>query len=112
MRWQLQARCSRCYTRLNARAFPMKNCRLRQLDRRTIAIEINALNRRPIVLRGVGNFELDGDFGTALRVEISDSDGVFEVVLKECEWDGRVESGERFDCEFALQLDATSLCPS
>jgi hypothetical protein len=90
----------------------MQNYRLHQLDGRTIAIEINALNRRPIVLRGVGSFELAGDFGPALRVEIPDSDGAFEIVLKECEWDGRVESGERFDCEFALQLDANCLCPS
>ena len=89
----------------------MHNHRLQQLDGRTIAIELQSLNRQTI-LRGVGRFERTGEFGPALRVEIAESTGAFAIVLKEREWDGQIESGERFDCEFALHLDATSLCPS
>jgi len=89
----------------------MQNYRLHHLDGRTIAIEVNALTHRTI-LRGVGNFEWTGDFGPALRVEISESDGAFEIILKASEWDGRIESGEPFDCDFSLRLDATYLCPS
>ena len=32
-----------------------------------------------------------------------------KILLKEREWDGRIESGERFDCDFAVQLDAACM---
>jgi hypothetical protein len=87
----------------------MPHFRLQQLDNRTIAIELSVQNRRT-VLRGRGQFQVAGAFGPVLRVGIADPAGDFEILLKEQEWDGRIESGERFDCDFAVQLDAACLC--
>ena len=87
----------------------MPNYRLQQLDKRTVAVELSVQNRRTI-LRGHGHFEPTGEFGPVLRVGVEDPAGNFEILLKEREWDGRIESGERFDCDFAVQLDAACLC--
>ena len=89
----------------------MQNYRLDQLHGRTIAIELAALTRR-IVVRGVGNFERSGDFGPALRVEIPEAEGAFELILKEDEWAGRIETGERFSCDYALTLEADCAFPT
>ena len=87
----------------------MPNLRLQQLNNRTIAIELSVQNRRT-VLRGIGHFEPAGEFGPVLRVGVSDPAGDFEILLKEREWDGRIESGARYECDFAVQLDASCLC--
>jgi hypothetical protein len=86
----------------------MADFTLKQLDNRTIAIELSIQNRRT-VFRGRGRFQPAGEFGPVLRVGISDPAGDFEILLKEREWDGRIESGERFDCDFAVQLDAACM---
>jgi hypothetical protein len=87
----------------------MPNYRLQQLDKRTVAIELSVQNRRTI-LKGMGRFEPAGEFGPVLRVGVADPAGDFEILLKEREWDGRIESGERFECDYAVQLDAACLC--
>jgi hypothetical protein len=89
----------------------MQDPRLRQLNNRTVAVELTILNRRTI-LRGMGRFEADGEFGPALHVAVSDASGEYEFIVKEQEWDGRIQPGERFECDFALQLDASCLCAS
>jgi hypothetical protein len=86
----------------------MQNYRLDQLHGRTIAIEVGALTRR-MIMRGVGKYERTGEFGPALRIEIPEGDDTFELVLKEDEWDGQIETGERFNCDFAFALNAD--CP-
>jgi hypothetical protein len=35
--------------------------------------------------------------------------GAFEIILKESEWDGQVESGSQYDCDYTVQLDASCL---
>ena len=87
----------------------MPNYRLQQLDNRTVAVELSVQNRRTI-LRGRGRFESAGECGPVLRVGVQDPAGDFEILLKEREWDGRIETGERFECDFAVQLDAACLC--
>src|SRR5437870_260675 len=82
---------------------------LRQLDKRTIAIELTVRDQKR-VLKGVGRFEKGGPLGRALHVGIHDSGGDFEIILKEDEWRGPIEPGDRFACDFAVQLDATCLC--
>jgi hypothetical protein len=83
---------------------------LRQLDKRLIAVELTVRDQKR-VLKGTGNYHASGDLGPSLHVEINDAAGGFEFVLKESEWKGQIESGERFNCDFAVQLDASCLCP-
>jgi hypothetical protein len=87
----------------------MQDYELRQLDERTIALEVSIANRK-CVLKGIGHFEPRGEFGASLRVGIEDPTGNFEVVLKENQWNGRIHTGEQFDCDFAVELDASCLC--
>jgi hypothetical protein len=82
---------------------------LRQLDQRTIALEVSIANRK-CILKGTGRYEPRGEFGASLRVGVKDPTGNFEVVLKESQWNGRIHTGEEFDCDFAVQLDASCLC--
>ena len=87
----------------------MQDYDLRQLDQRTIALEVSIANRKRI-LKGIGRFEMRGEFGPSLRVGVKDPTGDFEVVLKQDQWNGRIHTGEEFDCDFAVQLDASCLC--
>jgi hypothetical protein len=89
----------------------MQDYNLRQLDQRTIALEVQIANRR-CVLKGVGQFEPRGELGALLRVGVEDPSGNFEVVLLEKQWNGRIHTGEAFDCDFAVQLDSSCLCAS
>jgi hypothetical protein len=82
---------------------------LRQLDQRTIALEISIASRTRVV-KGVGKFEAAGEFGPALRVSVKEPAGSFEIVLREREWSGQVTTGEHFNCDFALRLDASCVC--
>lgn len=87
----------------------MQDYELRQLDQRTIALEVSIASRR-CILKGTGRFEPRGEFGPSLRVDVKDPTGNFEVVLKQDEWTGRIHTGEEFGCDFAVQLDASCLC--
>ena len=82
---------------------------LRQLDQRTIALEVSIASRK-CILKGTGQYEPRGEFGPTLRVGIQDPSGNFEIILKESQWNGRITTGEQFDCDFAVQLDANCLC--
>lgn len=88
----------------------MQDSNLRKLDHRTVAVELS-FPGRSCVLKGTAIFDSRGEFGPALRVDIKDPAGDFEIVLKEGQWRGQISSGERFDCDFALQLDSNCLCP-
>ena len=87
----------------------MQDNDLRQLDQRTIALEVS-FGTRKCVLKGVGRYESRGEFGPSLRVGIQDPSGNFEIILKESQWNGRVTTGENLDCDFKVQLDASCLC--
>jgi hypothetical protein len=81
----------------------MQDFKLQQLDQRTIAIKLTVGGQKG-VFRGVGQFDADGTVGPALRVKVAYPAGDFEVVLKEGQWNGRIESGEQFGCDFALSM--------
>jgi hypothetical protein len=87
----------------------MQKVSLRQLDKRTIAVEV-ALPDRKQVLKGTGRFDSRAKWGPSLCVAIDDPAGSFEIVLSESEWQGKIEPGKRFECDFAIQLDASCLC--
>ena len=78
----------------------MQRYSLRQLDRKTIALRLISPSGWPI-LRGVGRFD---DDALALYICIEDSGGSFEFVFFEEQWEGHIESGESFACDFAIRL--------
>lgn len=90
------------------RELSMQKLRLEQLDERSVAVALRAQGRQTI-LRGVARFESSGEFGPALRMVFAEPTGAFEIILKESEWDGQVESGSQYDCDYAVQLDASCL---
>ena len=87
----------------------MQDFGLSQLDQRTIAVELCIANRKQL-LKGIGQYDSQGELGPSLHIGIQDAAGDFEIVLKENEWNGRIRTGEQFRCDFALQLDAAYLC--
>jgi hypothetical protein len=86
----------------------MQDSELRKLDKRSIAIEL-AVRDQKSVFKGVGHFDDHGKNGPALRVEIQHPLGNFAIQLRTNEWQGEIESGEKFGCEFLLHLNAASL---
>jgi hypothetical protein len=92
----------------NGQALSMQKLRLDQLDERSVAVELRVQGRHT-VLRGVARYEPSGEFGPALRMVFAEPSGAFEIILKESEWDGQVESGSQYDCDYAVQLDASCL---
>jgi hypothetical protein len=87
----------------------MRDFELRELDSHSVAVEVVFPDRR-CVLKGRGHFELRGEFGPCLRVNIADPTGDFEILLKQNQWSGQILTGEKFSCDFAVQLDANCLC--
>jgi hypothetical protein len=86
----------------------MQDSELRKLDKRSIAIELTVRDQKS-VFKGVGHFDDHGKNGPALRVEIQHPLGNFAIQLRTNEWQGEIESGEQFGCEFLLHLNAASL---
>jgi hypothetical protein len=86
----------------------MQDSALRKLDRRTIAIEL-AVRDQKSIFKGVGHFDNDGKGGSVLRVEISHPQGNFAIQIRANEWEGQIDSGEEFGCEFLLRLNAASV---
>jgi len=79
---------------------------LRELDKRTISVELLLPGGRRRV-HGVGRYEPASEVGPALFVEIHDPAGDFEIVLQEGKFSGPIEPCTQGDCEFLLQLDAS-----
>jgi len=86
----------------------MEDSPLRKLDKRTIAIVL-AVRDQKSILKGVGHFEDDGKKGAALRVEVSHLHGRFAIQLRANEWEGEIESGEQFGCDYVLHLSDVSV---
>jgi hypothetical protein len=80
---------------------------LRQLDRKTVALRLISPNGWPI-MRGLGRFD---EGALALYICIEDSGGSFEFVFYEEQWQGQIESGESFACDFAIRLNEAGNLP-
>lgn len=87
----------------------MSNPTLQQLDQRTVAIELT-VNQAIRILKGTGQYEPDTEFGPVLKIALDEESGLFELMLKEREWSGGITTGERFGCDYAIRLEASSLC--
>lgn len=86
----------------------MQKLRLEQLDGHSVAVEL-LVQGRQTVLRGRARYESSGEFGRALRLAFEEPAGDFEIILDERQWDGQVESGQPYDCDYAVHLDASCI---
>jgi hypothetical protein len=84
----------------------MQNLSLRQLDGRKVAVELIVQDQKR-VLKGVAHFDSDGDLGSVLRVVISDPSGDFEILVRENQWKGKIEPGDKLKCDYLLRLGST-----
>jgi hypothetical protein len=76
-------------------------------DGRLVAVvfEIDGMER---VVQGTAHYEVDELLGPVLRVSVApdesdDSGGPADVLIAESEWDGRIETGEEFGCDYCFR---------
>jgi hypothetical protein len=83
--------------------------RFAQLDQATIAVELsqNGLKKS---LRGIGTYGRDPELGSVLRINVRESWGDFDFVLKEDDFAGEITRGGPSGCEFQICLTAECLC--
>jgi len=79
---------------------------LAALHQRTVAVQLalregEATSDKTVIGRGV--YEHDSELGNILRIELPSEVGCHFVIV-ESSWDGQVESGERFGCEFLIRI--------
>jgi len=86
----------------------MQDSPLRKLDKRTVAVEL-AVRDQKSIFTGVAHFENHGAHGPVLRIEIAHPQGKFAIQLRANEWQGQVDSGESFGCDYLLHLSAASV---
>ncbi len=76
---------------------------LRKLNHRKVAVRLVVGDCERLV-RGTGTFELDSQLGGMLRIDCADSSGSFEMLLRENDWNGEINSGEAFGCDYVVHL--------
>jgi hypothetical protein len=78
------------------------------LHNRSVALEL-VVQQELRVLKGVAFYEAQ-ERGSQLRIVVSDPAGDFEILLEESQWTGQIDAGQRYECDFALRLNAESIC--
>lgn len=84
----------------------MSVSRLAPLDQRRIAVELSQ-NGHQKTLRGVARYGSDPDLGSVLKINVRESWGDFDFVLREDEFDGEIAVGDS-DCDYRITLNAAS----
>ena len=80
---------------------------LRNVDQKTVAVRL-PVGRETRLLKGSGAFVRDPKLGDLLCVSCIDDAGTFELLIKEDEWSGSVQSGESVGCDYLIRLDRHS----
>ena len=88
----------------------MSVSRLAQLDQRTIAVELSQ-NGLKKTLRGTASYGHDPELGGVLKINVRESWGDFDFVLREDEFDGEIAVGDA-SCDFRIALTAGSVVAS
>jgi hypothetical protein len=88
----------------------MSASRLAQLDDRTIAVELSQ-NGQKKTLRGKGRYGRDPELGGVLTINVRESWGDFDFILRDDEFDGEIVSGPA-GCDFQIFLTAGCVCAS
>ena len=84
---------------------PMAVNRLAPLHGARVAVEF-VRDGRPTMLRGVARYGTDASLGRHLAINVRESWGDFDFILREDEWDGEIAPGGTSDCDFQIRLTA------
>jgi hypothetical protein len=79
------------------------------LDDRKIAVELN-FNGSERVVCGTGFYEPKFGPGPALRVEVSEPTGNYDLIFYEQQWTGDIAQDADFGCDYRICLTANQLC--
>jgi len=88
----------------------MSVSRLAPLDQRMIAVELSQ-NGQKKTLRGTAKYGRDPDLGSVLKINVRESWGDFDFVLREEEFDGEIAVGDA-DCDYRITLTAGTVVAS
>ena len=77
--------------------------KLHALDQRKIAVHL-VIDGRERVVRGKGTYGPDAKLGSVLRIDCADANGGFEVLIRESEWNGDIQPGVAFGCDYVVRL--------
>ncbi len=86
----------------------MSVSRLAPLDQRTIAVELSQ-NGHKKTLRGRASYGQDAELGGILKINIRESWGDFDFILRDDEFDGEIAAGDA-NCDFRIALATGCLC--
>jgi len=76
---------------------------LRDLDQRTVAVEMQ-IGSRQTVVQGLARYDAAEGSAPALHICVNDGAGNFEIRLEESLFRGTVDSGKKFGCDFHIDL--------
>jgi hypothetical protein len=80
---------------------------LRSLDQRKIAVQL-VINGSERLVKGVGSFGLDAKLGGVLRIECTDANGSFDLLIRENDWNGQIKPGTPFGCDYFVYLSLSA----
>jgi hypothetical protein len=83
--------------------------RLAPLNGARVAVEL-VRDGRPTVLRGLAVYGTDADLGRHLTINVRESWGDFDFILREDEWDGEIAASGTSDCDYQIRLTAEIAC--
>ena len=83
--------------------------RFSTLDGCTVAVELVHNGSRK-VLRGVAAYEKDPLLGQVLTVNVAEEWGEFDIVLRECDWDGEITLGTANGCDYQICVSTDCVC--
>lgn len=79
--------------------------RLAPLHGARVAVEL-VRDGQPTMLRGLARYGTDASLGRHLSINVRESWGEFDFILREDEWDGEIAPGGTSDCDFQIRVTA------
>jgi hypothetical protein len=83
--------------------------RFASLDRATIAVELSQ-NGLKKTLRGTASYGRDPELGSVLKIQVCESWGNFDFVLREDEFAGEITRGVTAGCDYQICLATGCVC--
>ena len=79
--------------------------RLAPLHGARVAVEL-VRDGQPTMLRGLARYATDARLGRHLSINVRESWGEFDFILREDEWDGEIAPCGTNDCDFQIRVTA------
>jgi hypothetical protein len=96
-------------SRNKKRASLMAVNRFAKLNGARVAVEL-VRGGQPTILRGLATYSADASLGCHLKINVRESWGDFDFILREDEWDGEIAAGGASGCDFQIRLSAECAC--